>query len=366
MKHHRYHELDSLRAVAAIGVICWHYVHTYRTAPFGHLLAPFYGRGMLLVDFFFVLSGFVLARAFWTDERGRRFAGNVRARLARIYPLHLLTLCWVAAMQWYLIGALGQPSFVYAYNDGYHFLLNLSLLNNSGLQERYTFNGPAWSISTEFLVNLAFLAVIACPRKLARCLVVAVLFASLTTMAVRGVISGTRAFGWIDNDLVRTFAGFFVGVALYSLHRRLGEPARRWPWDAILLALGAAVFWYLSKGPWTIPGDVLTCYVAFPLAILAVVRAGPLRDALRLRPMVALGEMSYSIYLVHFPLMLSLHLWTTLTGTALPYDQRWFFVAFIAAILAASMLSYRWVEEPGKRWLSRRSAEKTAVSSAQG
>ncbi|MEI2430762.1 acyltransferase [Lysobacter yananisis] len=359
MKDTRYHELDALRAIAALGVICWHYVHTYHVAPLAAVLAPFYGRGLLMVDFFFVLSGFVLARAFWVDGRAQRFGANLRARLARIYPLHLLTLCAVAAMQWRL-AALGQPPFVYAANDGYHFALNLLLLNSSGLQQGFSFNAPSWSISTEFLVNLAFLAIIAAPAKIARGLVWAVLAAALATMAVRGVINASKALGWIDNDVVRTAAGFFLGVVLHRLHRALGEPAPqagarvRWPWDLLALAAMAGVYWYLSSDAWSNAGDLLTCYLAFPVLILSVVRSGAVRAALRLRPMVRLGEMSYSIYLVHFPLMLALHLWTLHSGQPLAYADRWFFPAFIAAVLALSYCSHRWIEEPGRRWLAGR------------
>ena len=79
----RLHQLDSLRALAAIGVVVWHYSGHFDATPLPSLLAPFYRRGDLLVDFFFVLSGFVLARAYWNERRGANFAGNVRERLAR-------------------------------------------------------------------------------------------------------------------------------------------------------------------------------------------------------------------------------------------------------------------------------------------
>ncbi|QQP98039.1 acyltransferase family protein [Lysobacter enzymogenes] len=370
VKHHRYHELDALRAIAALGVICWHYVHTYHIAPFGAVLAPFYGRGMLMVDFFFVLSGFVLARAFMTGDRAQRFAANVRARIARIYPLHLLMLCAVAAMQWRL-SALGQAPFVYAYNDGYHFVLNLLLLNSSGLQQGFSFNAPSWSISTEFLVNLLFLAVIAAPRNIARGLIWLLLAAALATMAARGVINSSKALGWIDNDVVRTAAGFFFGVVLHWAHRALGEngpgSGARWPWDLLAVALMAGVCWYLASGQWSNLGDMLTCYLAFPALILAVVRSAAVRAALRLGPMVRLGEMSYSIYLTHFPLMLALHLWTAQTGATLPVAERWFFPAFIALVLAVSLLTYRLIEEPAKRLLGdkRSGAARSAAATAK-
>ena len=132
------------------------------------LMAPFYRHGELLVDFFFVLSGFVLARAYWNDQRSATFANNVRERIARMYPLHFATLCAVAVMQWILVNRLASPPFVYLFNDTYDFALNLLLLNRTGLERGFSFNGPSWSISTEFVVNILFLAAIALPRNIAR------------------------------------------------------------------------------------------------------------------------------------------------------------------------------------------------------
>ena len=68
----RLHELDSLRALAAIGVVGWHYSSHFGAAPLPSLMTPFYRHGELLVDFFFVLSGFVLARRIGTTSAARR------------------------------------------------------------------------------------------------------------------------------------------------------------------------------------------------------------------------------------------------------------------------------------------------------
>ena len=74
---------------------------------------------------FCVLSGFVLARAYWNDQRSATFANNVRERIARMYPLHFATLCAVGVMQWILVNRLSSPPFVYVFNDTYDFVLNL-------------------------------------------------------------------------------------------------------------------------------------------------------------------------------------------------------------------------------------------------
>ncbi|QWF19054.1 acyltransferase family protein [Lysobacter capsici] len=349
----RFEELDSLRAIAALGVICWHYVNAFKSAPFGHVLAPFYGRGLLMVDFFFVLSGFVLAKAFWTDGRSVKFGENLVARVARIYPLHLAMLIFVALLQWALVHRLNAPPFVYVNNDAYNFTLNLLLLNGSGLQNGYSFNAPSWSISTEMIVNVVFLALIVMPRKAASVAMTLVAAAAIATVAVRGVLNGTMAFGWIDNELVRTAAGFFVGVGTYALFRRI-RPLPSIAADLVVVVVSAAAYVYMATpGITGKAGDFLLCLVGFPVLIIAVVHSRMVKAVLSTRPLVYLGALSYSIYLVHFPLQLSIHL-ADVSGLADPnYASRWFFVLFIGLVIAVAHVTYRAIEMPGKAAILR-------------
>ena len=216
LKHHRFHELDSLRAIAALGVICWHYVNAFGASPFSTLLAPFFGRGLLMVEFFFVLSGFVLTLAFWQANRQATFTSNVIARIGRLYPLHIVTLLAVACMQWWLVSGLDSKPFVYTFNDAYHFVLNTFLVQATGLQRGWSFNAPSWSISTEFCVNVLFLGLIALPRRFAQMLALIATILGIVYLLANGVINTWRFAG-----LGITSACFFVGVTLYQIHARL-------------------------------------------------------------------------------------------------------------------------------------------------
>jgi len=347
----RFEELDALRALAAIGVIAWHYTHAFNASPFAHLLAPFYGRGLLMVDFFFVLSGFVIARAFWTERRATAFVDNARARLARMYPLHLVMLLVVVLLQAVLTLGFRVPAS--AQNDAYHFILNILLLNSSGLQHGFSFNAPSWSISTEFLINLLFLGCITLPGRMAKPLLAVIGIVCLATMAHRGVINGTRAFGWIDNDLIRTCAGFLTGVLLERVHARLVPLRRHAAWDLVLLICVAAILRYLALGPYNNASEMAICYVGFPLVIASAVRSQWVASVLRAKPLVYLGSISYSIYLVHYPLMLALTV-SDVAGHKPSYANPWFFLAFVATVLMVASVTYRLVELPGKRWLGAR------------
>src|SRR5205823_1197413 len=110
--------------------------------PLYEVFAPFYLGGFLSIDFFFVLSGFVLARTYWTEARRFLLLQNFIERVARLYPLHLVMLLITALGQWILVGLLKGDYFIYEFNDTYHFALNVGLINYLGMQEGYSFNGP--------------------------------------------------------------------------------------------------------------------------------------------------------------------------------------------------------------------------------
>jgi len=306
-----------------------------------------------MVDFFFVLSGFVLTRAFWTESRSQNFGLNIWGRVARMYPLHFVTLCLAGGLQLLLVDHWGAAPFVYTHNDSYHFALNALLLNASGLESGFSFNAPSWSISTEFLVNVVFLALITAPKRTSMVLMTAIAAAAMGTLCYRGVINGTRAFSWLSNDVVRTAAGFFAGVFSERVYARWLTTK-----SSIFYDLGAiaVIIWtmiYLaSQSLWCIAGDVSLCLLAFPALLLSVMLSRFVKRILQLRPLVYLGVISYSIYLVHFPLQLAFHIAQVSSLVSPNYASDWVFIAFIAAVVALASVTYRYIEMPSEQWLS--------------
>lgn len=346
----RLHELDSLRALAAIGVIGWHYTNHFQASPLAYLMAPFYRHGLLFVDFFFVLSGFVLARTYWTDDRSPEFALNARDRVARMYPLHLAMLLSVALMQWLLVHRLSGEPFVYTFNDKRDFVLHLFLLNRTGLERGWSFNAPSWSISTEIIVNMLFLAAIAARRRMAAVLLSVGFVIALAVVLRNGLISNNTVLG-IDNDIFRTIVGFVLGVALYRIDVGLIERAKLKQGFCDLLAAGAVagVLYYCARGQFTRYSDLSIAVLCFPAVIIGATRGGIVKGFLRLPPLVYLGAISYSIYLVHFPLQLAIHTAGVATGIRMPYANAFFLVGFMVATIALASITYRLIELPGKR-----------------
>jgi hypothetical protein len=146
--------LDALRGIAAlvVVVICHpgYVVGPMYPRPFYEWAEPIFSRAETAVDLFFVISGFVFMHVYSGRETtGRQFA---LARFARLYPLHIVTL--IATM---LIFSFGMPRYlVNSQSDAYHLLLNVFMLQGTGLETGYSFNSPAWSISVEVICYAIF------------------------------------------------------------------------------------------------------------------------------------------------------------------------------------------------------------------
>lgn len=164
--------IDLLRGIAAISILFWHYQHFYypragvspiargevsRAAqPLFDWFSWFYLHGALAVHFFWILSGFIFFHVYAPrqDIGLRDFLVN---RLSRLYPLHFLTLCLVALLQWVSWSSFGNFQ-IYPANDAWHFVLNLFMASHWGFQKGYSFNAPIWSISVEMLTYGMFFA----------------------------------------------------------------------------------------------------------------------------------------------------------------------------------------------------------------
>jgi peptidoglycan/LPS O-acetylase OafA/YrhL len=155
-----YLPLDSVRGIAALSVVI-HHVVISRTviAAFPHkawIDVPFFHNAWLFVDLFFVLSGMVISLNYATsDFRDFSLREFVLRRLARIYPLHIVTLVAMLMLRFarlglVAIGILAVAPIQTEVNTGYSFFLNVLLLHSMGLLDHLSWNGPSWSISTEF------------------------------------------------------------------------------------------------------------------------------------------------------------------------------------------------------------------------
>jgi len=344
-------ELDGIRGLAALGVVVYHYHRHLEGAPLDALLFPVYRGGLLFVDLFFVLSGFILAQVYAHEARYPTLRGAVVSRIARLYPLHLLTLFAVAVLQKAHV-ALIDHGFVYVYNDWWHLSLNVFMLNESGLQRGFSFNGPSWSISTEFIVNVLFLAVALRNPKRALWLGVALAAAMI---ALDAAVHWTEPPRWLEpfSRLFRCFLGFGVGLVLRTVHDR-AKPVRapQWTIEAGFVAAIAAMLYFMSR-PERPAAFYALALVVFPALVLLSLRSVYAAAVLRTRPIVHLGEISFSVYLLHFPLELATKDLIALTGVRPQFDSPMALAVMMTACIAISHVTWKYFEMPARKRVKR-------------
>lgn len=365
----KYFGLEALRFLAALTVLVWHYQHFFFNPPIGDAttfatprqpgfswLFPAYEQGAFAVQVFWALSGFIFFFKYGAAIHARRvtFRTYIVHRFSRLYPLHLATLVLVLALQLvYTARPEHAGPFVYPYNDALHFALNLFMIPHWGFQQGFSFNAPVWSVSVEEFCYLAFFLLasgVAFTRR------------SLTFLLVAAWI--LLAGKVLSPDFAECLSLFLLGGALYHLHASI---ARRGPRVeravGVLAALVVAVagFCQFHTPPIGLDQPLLATtvkhFVFVPSLLLAFVCLGPgggdARPRFRLSD--ALGRLTYSTYMVHFPIQLAT---VTLTD-ALGWKREVFYrpeplAIFVAVTLAVGYASYRWLEAPAQRWLRRR------------
>lgn len=339
--------LDFTRLLAAVAVLFWHYQHFFVTpaltdhdidrsiSPWYAPLQLLYDNGHLAVQYFWAVSGFVFAHVYLSDPQARgRFW---RARFARLWPLHLLTLVLVAVLQATYVAGHGV-AFIYTHNAPLDFVQNAALAHYWFGTEVQTFNGPTWSLSTEIVAYALFWLVLPLLRRdplaagLAVCLALAV------------VINGFTH----EKLVVLCLLYFFGGVVIY------GAALRGWVRPTTMLAAAALSFAlfaieHFGKAPDHVVRLPVTFAVLF-LTLAAETALGPREFRLGRR----LGDASYGTYLWHFPLQLVLVLLVDQAlGSRDIVRHPAFLLAFVALAVLAGFASHRWLERPAQRWLLR-------------
>ena len=378
----RYEVLDSWRGISALLVALMHF-------PVASPLAqnPVIRSGFLFVDFFFVLSGFVIAAGYShrlsTRADIRRF---VLVRFGRLYPLHLFMLCGFVAFELLRFsvpqlgggdgGAFTGPTNLAA------LVPNLLLVQGTGLMDQLTWNGVSWSISTEFFAYLLFAALIGflgARSWIALAAAVVVGPAMLLAFSPR-YMDATYDFG-----LIRCLYGFALGALLYRFtgasirdgKQRLAAagPAAFAAWSAAEVVTIAAILAFVA---WA---GLRPAGIAAPFVFVAAIyvfsnEGGAVSAALRSRAFLWLGAISYSVYMIHIfiqarminvagvldrfagaGLIGEVHLGKDVTiGFAAHSAAEGLAITavMVALVLAAATITHRLVEMPALGWFRRR------------
>ncbi|MFR0689674.1 acyltransferase family protein [Enterobacterales bacterium AE_CKDN230030158-1A_HGKHYDSX7] len=296
----RIHSLDILRGLAALSVVFWHWQHFFfvggapgelvrESQPLYPYFSLFYRYGGMAVELFFSLSGFVFCWLFSRAIAQRELPASrfFIDRFSRLYPLHFATFLIVLAAQ-ALYRSSHDSYFVYQENDAFHALLNLLLIPAWGLERGWSFNAPIWSVSVEVLLYAVFFVTFSLMRLRLALIPLLILLGYYLPPYNFKVAFGLHAF--------------FCGAAAYLITR---ETATRFGLRltiATALTISLASWYFVSRDP--DQRQFLMMGVAFPssIALLALLDRWIAPITLKF---AFIGNLSYSSYLLHFPLQLA-------------------------------------------------------------
>ncbi|HIV32448.1 MAG TPA: acyltransferase [Candidatus Alistipes excrementigallinarum] len=360
-----YELLDGLRGVAALLVVWYHLFEAFATSPVDQR----FNHGYLAVDFFFLLSGFVIGYAY--DERwgrGLRMRDFIKRRLIRLHPMVVLGAL-LGAAAFFVQGSVrwnGEPvstGMVLA-----ALLCGLLLIpawpgaghEVRGNGEMYPLNGPGWSLFFEYLGNLLYMLLL---RRLPTrwlTLLVALTGAALAAFAI-GDLSGYGhlGVGWtlagsnFPGGMLRLLFAFPAGLLLARRFRPVRIRGAFWLCSLSLAVLLAMPYVgseqnHLFNGLY----DTLSTLLLFPL-LLWLGASGHATDAATARICGFLGDISYPLYMVHYPSMYLFYAWVWNHGYT--FSEVW----PVAAALFAGNILLAWFvlkiyDEPLRRLLTAR------------
>lgn len=298
--------LESLRGVAALSVAVYH----LKTGSF--LENGFTDNAYLCVDFFFVLSGYVIALNYVPRlHRVQDALTFQKRRFWRLYPLHLATLIAflgieIAKFAFESVTQISARNPAFTTNDGWSFLQNLLLLQ-SVFAKTLTWNFPSWSISAEFLTYALFalLILVAGILRVNRQLIYTL------PVVLGGIVVAREGLGSPEIGLFRCFLSFFIGCWAFEVEQRAKLSEGAVPGAVALAAIGVAVLVVVWSDA-LLRLATLAIPPLFAAVILVTNAADPQSYVMRALAhpwLVYLGTISYSIYMIHAALW-----WVLKTG----------------------------------------------------
>ncbi|GAA2877209.1 acyltransferase [Streptosporangium fragile] len=288
-------ELDLLRFVAALAVLAFHYFIAFasvwgdRPAELFPAISTLSGLGILGVELFFMISGFVILMSVW----GRSLGSFALSRLVRLFPAYWVSVAATAAVYGLTAATALDPKLG---PGGYG--VNLTMLQRAfGVADA---NGVYWSLWVELRFYVLISILVITGVTLNRCLV----FMGVWLLAA-GFFTGSESF-WVDLVVMPKYAAYFVGGMAFFLMTRFGPKLVLWCLAGISggLAVNAALdrvagridkvgYAAMPVPEWAVVATVVGFYV-----VMAMVALGWLRW-LRWRGLVVLGALTYPLYLFH-------------------------------------------------------------------
>ncbi|MGK9127252.1 acyltransferase [Olivibacter sp. SA151] len=356
--------LDGLRGVAALMVIWYHIFEAFATSP----VDQHFNHGYLAVDFFFILSGFVIGYAYddrWKTMKTKDF---IKRRLIRLHPMVIMGAI-LGAITFYIQGSVKwDGSKVSLSMLMLALLMNLFLIPAApgsgpevrGNGEMYPLNGPSWSLFFEYIGNILYALFIR--RLSAKALGVLVLLAGigLASFAIFNFSGyGHLGVGWtmaghnLIGGFLRLLFSFSAGVLMSRKFKPVEVKGAFWICSLAIIILLSIPHIGEAEALW-MNGiyDALCTLVIFPILVY-LGASGTTTGKSSIKICKFLGDISYALYMVHYPFMYLFYAWVWQEN--LTFTQIWpiTLLLFLGTILVA-YLFLKLYDEPFRKWLSKK------------
>ena len=361
-KNH-YPILDGLRGVASVLVIMFHVLETFTG---GNKFVQIINHGYLAVDFFFLLSGFVVAYAY-DDRWGKMTAWDFyKRRLVRLQPMVVMGSLIGAAL-FYFQASPAMPNIA---GTPFWEVLVIMLIGATlipvplsmdirGWQEMHPLNGPAWSLFFEYIANILYALIV---RRFSK-LLLSVFVALAALMLIQYLVtskSGDLIGGWSLNSeqlyigFTRVLFPFFGGVLLCRIGKLIHIKNAFW-WSSLLIIIMLSIPRIGDQHHVWMNGvyESLCLIIVFPL-IVSIGAGGKLHSARSEKICNFLGEISYPLYITHYPLIYLFTAWVV--NNKVPMGIKGLLMGLLVVItgLVIAYLSLRFYDKPVREWLRKK------------
>lgn len=366
----RYEILDGLRGVAAMIVVAFHLFETYSSGVKEQIL----NHGYLAVDFFFVLSGFVIGYAY--DDRWGKMGtwGFFKRRLIRLHPM-LIMGTLIGGLLYYFGDA---PMFSLIMQTPWWQMLLIAVMgclmlptppsmDIRGWSEINSLNGASWSLMWEYVANILYAVVIRRLPKIA--LIVFVVLSGLLTidltfdidvfglLAPRQYAAGTVIGGFgLSSDQIyigvtRLLYPFFAGLLLFRIGKRVTVKGGFWWCSAIITLI--LVMPYLGVAWADSLWQSVSILLMFPM-IVAMGAGSKITDKRTAKVCDFLGKISYPLYITHYPLIYVQMQWAANHQSAPAGTHICVAISIFIMAIAIAYATMKLYDEPVREWLKHR------------
>lgn len=354
--------LDGLRGVAALAVLCYHFFEGFATSPIDQR----FNHGYLAVDFFFILSGFVIGYAYDDRWKTMKVKDFFKRRLIRLHPMVILGAV-LGTITFLIQGSVQWDGTAVPFTSVIlSFLLAILMLpaipgtapEIRGNGEMFPLNGPSWSLFFEYIGNIMYAIFL---HRLSDKWLKVFVGVCGTSLAAFAIFNGSGCWnigvGWTLADynfiggFLRMSFSFSAGLLISRNFRPMKIKGAFWICSALLIAILAVPHLGTESAPW-LNGiyDSFCTLAAFPF-IVWMGASGVASHKASAGICKFLGDISYPVYLVHYPFMYLFYSWVWNNGIgigqAIPVG-----IGVCTGCILLAWVVMKFYDTPVRRWLS--------------